>query len=432
MSVSEPQARSKPNSAASGAARPQQSKPAAGRPSGAIPRLASLDAYRGFIMLAMASGGLGFAAVAKSLPANDPHYETWQWLAHQTDHVPWLGCVFWDLIQPSFMFMVGVAMAFSYSSRLARGQSYLGMFGHAVWRSVALVLLAVFLSSNWSSQTNWVFTNVLAQIGLGYAFLFLLWNRPAAVQLAAAVLILVADWALFYFYPLPPEGFDYARVGVSADWDHLQGLAAHWDKNTNAAADFDVWLLNKFPREKPFEFNEGGYTTLNFVPSLATMILGLMTGGLLRGGQGRMAKFGWLVVAGGACLGAGYALHHFGLCPLVKRIWTPSWAVYSAGWAMLMLAGFYLAVDLLGLRWLAWPLIVVGMNSILIYCMSQLIGGGRGWIAQSLQRHFGKEVFTFYGKVGDVYSPVVTMSLVLLVMWLACAWLYRQKVFIRI
>ena len=82
---------------------------------------------------------------------------------------------------------------------------------------------------------------------------------------------------------LPGAGFDYEKVGVPAGWPHLQGFAAHWDKNTNFAAAFDQWFLNLLPRAKPFLFNRGGYLTLSFVPSLATMLLGLLAGGLVGG-----------------------------------------------------------------------------------------------------------------------------------------------------
>ncbi|HVW39149.1 MAG TPA: hypothetical protein VHB99_17660, partial [Pirellulales bacterium] len=154
-------------------------------------------------------------------------------------------------------------------------------------------------------------------------------------------------------------------------------------------------------------------------------------GGLMRSDRGAGAKLAILIAAGLVCLGVGYALDRYDICPLVKRIWTPSWAIFSTGWVLLMLAGFYLVVDIIGLRRAALPLVVVGMNSIVMYCMAQLIGG-RGWISHTLQRHFGEGVFTFYGRIQEAYAPIVQMSLVLLTMWLVCVWLYRQKIFVRI
>src|SRR6185503_1558147 len=98
-------------------------------------RLMSLDAYRGFVMLLMISAGLYTARVAKSFPDSP----VWQFFAYQTDHAPWRGCSLWDLIQPSFMFMVGVALPFSIANRQARGESFSRLVLHALWRGLAQI-----------------------------------------------------------------------------------------------------------------------------------------------------------------------------------------------------------------------------------------------------------------------------------------------------
>jgi len=392
-------------------------------------RLKSLDAYRGFIMLVMASGGLGLYEVARK---HFPDDEVWQTIGYHFHHVSWLGCAFWDLIQPSFMFMVGVAMAYSYAARQSHGQPYWRMLLHAVTRSIILVLLGIFLRSGGGAQTNFTFMDVVSQIGLGYTFLFLLWGRPLVWQAVAAAVILVGYWLAFALYPLPPADFDYASVGVGENWPHLTGLAQHWDKGTNLAAHVDVWFLNLFPRAKPFVFESSGYPTLNFIPSLATMIFGLMAGELLRSERGRGAKFLILVGAGLAALAIGKGLDLAGICPIVKIIWTPSWAIFSTGWTLLMLAGFYAVIDIVGLwRW-SFPFLVVGMNSIVMYVMAGLL---KGWFNTRLKIHFGQEVFdraTELLRIGPEYVPIVEHSLVLFAMWLVCLWLYRQKIFIRI
>ena len=180
------------------------------------------------------------------------------------------------------MFMVGVALPWSLASRTARGQHFGPLLVHAFWRSLVLVLLAVFLTSAWSPRTDWVFTNVLAQIGLGYPLLFLLAFTRPRTQWFAASGILIGYWLAFALHPLPASNFDWKAVGVPDDWPHLAGFAAHWEKGANFAATFDRWFLNLFPRPAPFVFNEGGYQTLNFIPSLATMIFGMHAGRLLR------------------------------------------------------------------------------------------------------------------------------------------------------
>lgn len=404
-------------------------------------RLMSLDAYRGFVMLAMVSHGFGFPGIARQ-----PEYQSdpfWQNLAYQFDHVAWIGCSFWDLIQPSFMFMVGVAMAFSRANRAASGQSYFQMALHAAWRAAALVLLGVFLRSVGQKQTNFTFVDVTSQIGLGYFFLFLLWGRRPIEQFIWAFAILALYWLAFYLYPLKPEDFDYASVGVRADWQHLTGIAAHWDKNTNLAADFDVWFLNRLPREAPYAFNEGGYQTLNFIPSLATMIFGLLTGELLRSGIGHGKKILWMVLAGAAGLAAGLALHHFGLCPLVKRIWTPSWTLFAAGCTLWMLAGFYLVIEVVRLRFWAFPFVVVGMNSIAIYCMDKLV---RLFVLSTVRTHLGSEIFSgkdiverlnqLFGwhltPLRTEFVPVVENVVAITALWLICYWMFRRKIFLKI
>jgi predicted acyltransferase len=301
------------------------------------------------------------------------------------------------------------------------------MFLHAVWRSFLLIALGVFLRSVHRPQTYFTFEDVLSQIGLGYTFLFLLgWIRNWRVHLAAALLILFGYWAAFALYPLPPAGFDYQSVGVPANWPHLQGFAAHWDKNTNLAAAFDQWFLNLFPREKEFVFNGGGYLTLSFIPSLVTMIFGLLAGQWLKSGRSSLEKFGSLVAAGVACLVVGYILDVTGISPSVKRIWSPGWVIFSTGWTCLMLAAFFGIIDFKGHRRWAFPLIVVGMNSIAMYCMAHLFDA---FIASSFKIHLGKDIFSLFGAA---YAPMLQQASVLLVLWLICWWMYRRKIFLRI
>ena len=141
-------------------------------------------------------------------------------------------------------------LPFSLAGRLARGQSKLKMTAHALWRSVVLVFLGVFLRSRGSSQTNFTFEDTLSQIGLGYTFLFVLALCSRRVQWAALAVILVGYWAAFAVYPLPGPAFDFAAVGVPSDWPHHPaGFAAHWDKNSNLAWAFDTWFLNLFSRQ---------------------------------------------------------------------------------------------------------------------------------------------------------------------------------------
>ncbi len=323
-------------------------------------------------MLMLASGGLSLRHVARNFPDS----AVWRFVGYQFDHCPWRGCSLWDLIQPLFMFMVGVAIPWSYASRKAKGDSDLRILLHTIRRSLLLILLGVFLSSTASEHTRWIFTNVLSQIGLGYTFVFLLRGRGGKTQFGALAAILVVSWSLFV---------------------HVTPFVA-------AAT-------------------EGGYQTLNFVPSMATMLLGLMAGELLRGPGSAQAKLLRLVGAGAACFAVAIAADLGSVCPIVKRIWTPSWALFSAGWTFWILAAFYWFVDIKGRTKFVFPLVVVGMNSIAMYMMGQLM---TGWIRQMVRIHGGR------GWFDGVFGPLYVSVIVLVLLWAICFWMFRRKLFLKI
>ncbi len=386
-------------------------------------RLLSLDAYRGFAMFLM------MAEVLRLHKLAEHHPESWFWkfLAYHQTHMAWTGCSLHDLIQPSFSFMVGVALPFSIASRMGKRGSRGNLFAHALWRSLLLILLGVFLRSVGRPQTYWTFEDTLSQIGLGYPLLFLLGLRSVRVQWAAFAVIIVGYWAAFALYPLPGAGFDYAAVGVGQDWPHfLKGFAAHWNKNSNLAWAFDTWFLNLFPREQPFTFNGGGYATLSFIPTLGTMILGLIAGGMIRSERASWAKAKWLAIAGVISLFLGAMLGWLGICPVVKPIWTPSWTLFSGGWCFLLMAGFYIVIDLLHFKKWAFLLIVIGLNSIAAYVMAHLF---EGFFMKALKTHLGRNSFKI---LGDAYEPVLLGLAVLLILWLILFWMYRRKFFLRI
>ena len=386
-------------------------------------RLTSVDAYRGFVMFLMMAEVLKFSHVARALPESG----FWKFLAQHQSHVSWIGCSLHDLIQPSFSFLVGVALPFSLASRTSRGQSRARQTWHAAWRALALVLLGVFLRSLGKVQTNWTFEDTLSQIGLGYLVLFVLGLRPTRDQWIAFGLVVIGYWAAFAAYPLPGPDFDYTKVGVPKDWPNLMtGFAAHWNMNSNLAWAFDTWFLNLFPREKPFAFNGGGYATLSFIPTLGTMIVGLLAGGVLRSDRTPRAKVKWLVIAGVIGLATGAALGALGICPVVKRIWTPSWVLFSGGWCCLLLAGFYVVLDIWKRKRWAFPLVVIGMNSIAAYCIAHLF---EGFIQQALKTFLGQDAFKLFGAA---YEPFLHGAGVLLVMWGILFWMYRRKIFLRI
>ena len=387
-----------------------------------IGRLVSLDVFRGTVMALMLDEYLRLPEVANSFLQST----VWGWIAFNTEHVPWQGCSLHDLIQPAFSFLVGAAMPFSIASRQAKGQSFRQMLAHAVWRAFLLIILGIFLRSISHRQTYFTFEDTLTQIGLGYVFLFLLAFTRVRTQVIVGVVILIAFWGAFALYPAPGPNFDYARVGVPPNWEHnYTGFLSHFNKNSNLSWAFDVWFLNLFPREQAFVYNEGGWSTLSFIPTLATMILGLLTGQWLKSNRSKREKLRGLLIAGVGLALIGLIFQWAGICPIVKRVWTSSYTLYSGGLVILMLAGLYALLDWKGLKRWAFPLIVIGMNSIAIYIMSWTMGQ---FFHQALETHLG----WLLAGVGPIFRPLVDGLGVVLIFWIILYWMYRRKIFLKI
>ena len=457
-------------------------------------RLVSLDAYRGFIMMMLAAGGFGIAQFMR-MDMDSPVWTQiaggqlpFGWSAERFrelgafhfGHPAWgsivqnYGVAFWDLIQPAFLLRVGVSLPFSAARRKAEGQGLLRLICHVLVRSIVLVALGVFLASRGKSGTHWVFPNVLCQIGLGYTFVCLFANRRYVVQFAVILAVLAGSWALFWLNP-PSEGYAVAETSellqVSGEEEILKDKFAPWTKNANIAARVDNWLLPQlrdpdfraseagavpaypdrldwepvipvtrswyhdwfFTDREPYVINSGGYTTLNFLPSIATMLLGAVCGRILCGGvHSSLRKLGLLLVLAGVCFSLGIACH-LTICPVVKRIWTPSWVLFSGGYVIGMLALFYMLFDVLPLGFAAFPLVVVGTNSLLTYMMGQTI---TGWVKREIvSTHLAGAITSIFGPKAmsaDWFQVITLPTAAFAVYWLFLLWLYRQKIFLRI
>jgi predicted acyltransferase len=402
---------------ATASARPQPS-------TGAMPaRVPSIDAFRGFVMFLMLAEVMRLWTLHDAFPSS----LLWSIVAFNTTHVPWQGCSLHDLIQPAFSFLAGASLPFSIASRQAKGDSFGKMLAHAIRRSLILILLGIFLRSMGSSTTYWTFEDTLTQIGLGYTFLFLLAFASFRVRAGVFVAILVGFWAAFALYPLPPADFNYPAVGVPAGWPHLYtGFLAHFNMNSNLSWAFDTWFLNLFPRESPFLYNDGGWSTLSFIPTLATMMLGTWSGEWLKSSRSMSEKFRGLVISGVALTFAGLLFQWLHICPIVKRVWTSAYTLYSGGLILLILAGFYAAIELKGWKRWSFPLMVIGANSIAIYVMSWTI---EHFISENLVRHFGHAPFLW---LGAPFEPVLRGIAVLLVFWSILYWMFKRKIFLRI
>lgn len=387
-------------------------------------RVASVDVYRGFVMLLMMAEVLSLQDVAKALPDS----KFWQFIGFNQSHVPWTWLSLHDMIQPSFTFLVGVVLPYSIASRKNKGASFGNIIGHTIKRSFILIFLGIFLRSMHSEQTYWTFEDTLTQIGLGYTFLVLISLYSQRVQIAMLVFILVAYWLAFALYPLPGADFNYTAAGVTANWEHnLSGFAAHWNKNTNFAWAFDQWFMNLFPRESPFLFNGGGYSTLSFIPTLGTMVLGLLAGNIMNSSITARKKLNSFALYGIGLIFLGTIIHFAGINPIVKRIWTPAWTIFSGGICFLFLAMFYGLIDMKDRRKGTFFLMVIGVNSIAAYVIAD--GGMRNVINDSLFIHLGKN---FDQILGPAYATLISGGLVLFFEWLILYWMYKKKLFIKI
>jgi heparan-alpha-glucosaminide N-acetyltransferase len=371
--------------ALSGPSRETDTVPAA---SPAATRLVSLDAYRGLIMLTLLCGGV-FHSLAG--------HPIWGWLAWHNEHVEWEGAVYWDLIQPAFMFMVGVAMPFAFAVRAARGDTWGSQARHALRRAAMLVLIGVLLDHVGADRVQIGFMRVLQQIAVGYLVAFLVLGRSLATQAAAVAAILVAYQALWMANP----------------WNGPGGPWAQGNENIGSA--LDLWLLGRH--------YTGYYVGMNAIPSSATIILGVMAGQHVLASRDARRTSVTLLLAGLAMIAVGLAVSPW--FPIVKRIWTPSFTVYSAGWTTLLLAAFYWAVEVQGWRRWTFPLLVVGMNSIAAYIIGNAFGGWFRSATRAWLELLGPAL-------GPVWLPVLQRALFALTAWTVLLWLYRRRVFFKL
>src|SRR3954468_24434227 len=311
-------------------------------------RYVALDAYRGFIMLLLASEGLGF-----SMLKGDP---TWGRVGGWLARVPWGDLVFWDLIQPAFMFMVGVAMPFALAARTARGASERDNFRHVLARSLRLTLLSQILISVGSGRIKLQMIIVLSQIAFTYFLSYLIMQWKWRWQVVTAVGLLAFWMALLFAFP-GPDG-PYSKTG------HV-GLVV------------DRWIFH-------YDYDPA-YSTLNFIASTVWTLSGAWVGQLLMQSQSHADNLKKLAGGMALCFSLAFALRPW--IPFVKQLCTASFILYSLGWVLFMLIGIYWVVEVKGYRRWAFPLIVVGANSIFIYFLSEVLSR---WLDNAVG------VFTFH------------------------------------
>ncbi|MBC7891860.1 MAG: DUF5009 domain-containing protein, partial [Sphingobacteriaceae bacterium] len=164
----------------------------------------------------------------------------------------------------------------------------------------------------------------------------------------------------------------------------------------------------------------------SFIPTLGTMLLGLQAGNLLRKPMTDAQKLRWFVGLGLAGLALGLLLDATGVCPNVKRIWTPTWVLFSGGWCFLLLALFYALTGVWQVQKPFFILKIIGMNSIAAYVLAETLPG---FWSRALHPHLGPG---YDHAFGEAYAPLVNGLLVLTIEWLVLWGMYRKKLFVRV
>ncbi len=442
-------------------------------------RVEALDIFRGLVMFVLVpntTGGFGFFEMARQSPDNP----VWSVLGRWFTHAVWSGATPWDLVMPCFVFMAGMAMTVSAHARRQHGEAEREIVRHVALRTAALFLLgmnlllpfdswqdvvwpmlmlstglpwsqwltrrpvnvepvaaariqslwmicvlaatAIRLGANIERLGNYNLSHLLMQIALAYPIAFYLARLAISVQIMSACGLLLVYWLAFRLYPLPPAGLNLAEMGVNSPAEVFTGVFAHWNKNTKVAAAFDMWFLNALPRHVPFVFEPHGYQTLTFVPTAVNMLVGAWAGRAVLAASSSAALRKSIWIAGAAGVAFGWWLGTW-WCPLVKSIWTPSWVVFSSGWALLL---FALCMHLADGKWhraLSWPLVAVGCNSLLLYVLAM---NYRWYLVAPWAHLAGGELFFGY------WQPILASLACLLSLAIGAAVLHRLRIHIRL
>lgn len=358
-------------------------------------RVASVDFFRGFTMFLLAGESTRLFGQFLKIDSGFMHF-----LGTQLEHHEWHGLHFWDLIQPFFMFIVGVALPFAVANRKRKGYTDKQILRHVINRSLILLFLGwadYFIAAG---RLVFRFQDVLAQLSVTYLVAYLIMNKSYRFQIIfTLVVLLLIDLAYRYF---PVEGFNHP-------WTDYENLGA--------------WFNNKIEGvDKASE-----WATLNFVSTTAHTVWGVLCGKLLQSERTQMKKIQILIIAGLIALGIGFSLDWLNITPIIKKIATSSFVFASGGWTMLVLAFCYWLIDVQklfhkGSRFF----IIVGMNSIFIYMFFEL--GGSGWLT-TMAKPFSQLLFSW---TGPLTVGIITSLMVWAALWYITYWLYKNKVFVKI
>ena len=321
----------------------------------------------------------------------------WYSFGNNFHHHPWNGLRFWDLIQPFFMFIVGVAMPLSFAKRIGKGESYNSIFKHIATRSFLLLVLGWGLYCMPDGKIVFLFQNVLAQLSVTIIIAFLLIRKSATTQIIVSIGLLVFTEFMYRIFWV--DGFNQPFVA-----DH------------NFGAWVDMLISG--------QLSNGHWVSLNAIPTSAHTIWGVLAGQLLMSNKTNKSKLLILILVGFIGLIIGYGLNP--VTPIIKRIATTSFVFASGGWAFLALAASFGIIDMLKIRKGVKFFAVVGMNPLFIYLFAH-VGGAN--LLNDIISPFTTSIFGWTGQPG---LNIITSSFVALALWYICYWMYKRKLFIKI
>lgn len=372
-------------------------------------RLLSLDALRGFDMFWIIGGDALFRRLAA--------VTDWPWadvVARQLTHVEWEGLRAYDMIFPLFMFMSGVAIPYAFGSRRRRGATRGDILKKVFIRAVVLVLLGLIcnglLKLDYANPreafANFRTASVLGQIGLAYLFasLVTVFFESFRARLMWLIGLLTGYAALQLFVPVPGVG-----AGVLTETGIINGYI---DRMLLPGR-----LYGKVDGVQMFD-PEG---LLCIVSATGITLMGTLAGSVLRDGVGSgMRKAMTLTVAGALTLGLGLAIAPW--YPPIKAAWTTTFNLQAGGISLMLLALFYLVIDVWGFSRWSFFFRVIGLNAITIFIAPRIINFP----------YAAAFFFTGLATLAGVYGPLVLIAGSIGVKWLFLWFLYRYRIFLRV
>lgn len=373
-------------------------------------RLISLDALRGFVMFWIMSGEHIIHALAKAAPI-----PVFIWMSSQLHHAEWNGITFYDMIFPVFLFVAGVSMPYSFEKKMSlagvltpqelpvseKRKIYLSML-----RRTGILLVLGFVVNGllrFDGFDNTRFASVLGRIGLAWFFAGIIYlNFDLKKQLFWFLAILMVYYAAMKWIPVPGFG-----AGVLTKEGSLESY-------------IDRLFLPGRLHSTVYD-PEGIFSTL---PAISTALLGVFTGTFLKAKNQFSIKAKLILMTLTAIL-----LIIAGLIwdidfPINKHLWTSSFVCFVGGFSILFFVFFYVIIDLSGLHKWAFPLILIGSNSILIYIAAE----GSVDFKHTADYFFGGLIHY----LPIVWQPVFVALSVTFVQLLLLYFLYKRKWFLKI